>query len=159
MREHQSDTWRYLRLLGCDESRADDLTQETFLYVLRHGLVEHSRAATASYLRRAARNLLLNVLRREKRHVPLEDWDEADRAWQDLTSEDGEARLSALRRCMEKLAERARSAVRLRYGDGLGEAEVAARLGTSEEAIKALLKRARATLRACVERRADHGRS
>jgi RNA polymerase sigma-70 factor (ECF subfamily) len=159
MREHQADLWRYLRLLGCDASRADDLTQETFLYVLRHGLVEYSSAATASYLRRAARNLLLNLLRRESRHVPLGEWDEADRAWDDLTRENSDARIDKLRGCLQLLGDRAREALKLRYGDGLGEAEVAARLGASEEAEKALLKRARAAQRACIERQADHERS
>jgi len=159
MHEHQADLWRYLRLLGCDASRADDLTQETFLYVLRHPMRDYARAATAAYLRRAARNLLLNLLRRESRHVPLEEWDEADRAWQDLTRENGDARIDMLRGCLQQLADRAREAVKLRYGDGLGEAEVAARLGASEEAVKALLKRARSALRACIERQADHEHS
>ena len=32
---HQRGVWRYLRMLGCDSSTADDLTQETFLQVHR----------------------------------------------------------------------------------------------------------------------------
>lgn len=158
MREHQADVWRYLRLLGCDASCADDLTQETFLYVLNHPLNEFSRAQTAAYLRRAARSLMLNLLRRERRVVALDEIEVADNAWNELTPQDGDARIEVLQRCVGKLEGRAKVAVRLRYGDGLSEAEVADKLGATEEAAKALLKRTRAALRECVERQAEHGR-
>ena len=34
VREHQAGVWRYLRVLGCPATEAEDLTQETFLAVL-----------------------------------------------------------------------------------------------------------------------------
>ncbi|MEL7266571.1 MAG: sigma factor, partial [Planctomycetota bacterium] len=65
---HQRGIWRYLRMLGCDENTAEDLTQETFLKVLRQSnFVQHSDAATASYLRRTAHNLLVSMHRKEGR--------------------------------------------------------------------------------------------
>ena len=35
VREHQAELWRYLRYLGSDAARAEDLVQETFLRVWR----------------------------------------------------------------------------------------------------------------------------
>ncbi|MEM0926231.1 MAG: sigma-70 family RNA polymerase sigma factor, partial [Planctomycetota bacterium] len=61
IRVHQRGVWRYLRMLGCDEATADDLTQETFLRVLRRtDFVQHNENATAGYLRRTAYNLLVS---------------------------------------------------------------------------------------------------
>jgi RNA polymerase sigma-70 factor (ECF subfamily) len=152
MKDHQADVWRFLRLIGCESALADDLTQETFLYIYRNPVEEISHAATAAYLRKAARNLLLNRRRKEGREQPL-DVEAAEAAWAALTpTGQGDDRLEALQRCLEKLAERARSAVDLKYAQGRSEAEVAELLQTTLDATKSLLKRTRAQLRECVER-------
>lgn len=152
MKDHQADVWRFLRLIGCDSALADDLTQETFLYIFRNPIDEISHAATAAYLRKAARNLLLNRRRKEGREHAL-DVEAAEAAWVGLTPTGrGDDRLEALQQCLEKLAERARNALDLKYTQGRSEAEVAERLATSLDAIKSLLKRTRAQLRECVER-------
>ncbi|HRJ79073.1 MAG TPA: sigma-70 family RNA polymerase sigma factor, partial [Planctomycetota bacterium] len=65
---HQAGVWRYLRYLGCDRAQADDLTQETFLQVLRHGFEQRGERETAAYLRKVARNCFLMSVRRT-RHV------------------------------------------------------------------------------------------
>ena len=52
-------------MLGCDESLADDLTQETLLKVLgRDSFTQLSDTATAAYLRRTAHNLLVSFHRK-----------------------------------------------------------------------------------------------
>jgi DNA-directed RNA polymerase specialized sigma24 family protein len=57
VRMHQASVWRYLRYLGASAELADDLTQETFLQLLRAPFVEQSPASTAAWLRTVARNL------------------------------------------------------------------------------------------------------
>jgi RNA polymerase sigma-70 factor, ECF subfamily len=153
MNEHQADIWRFLRLLGCDAALADDLTQETFLYVYRNPINEISRDATAAYLRKAARNLLLNR-RRKHRREHLLDFEAAEAAWLALTPRTGDERLESLQHCLEQLSERARSAIDLKYAQSRSEAEVAKAMATSMDAVKSLLKRARQQLRECVERQA-----
>src|SRR5437867_2915957 len=66
VRDHQAGLWRYLRVLGCTASQAEDLTQETFLAVLQKPFQEFSTRATAAYLRQVARNLFISSRRRAK---------------------------------------------------------------------------------------------
>ena len=90
---HQRSVWRYLRMLGCDDATADDLTQETFLRVLRRSdFVQHNDSATAGYLRRTAYNLLVSRHRKLGRVQTIaepelldETWDRW--AWKDLTGD------------------------------------------------------------------------
>jgi RNA polymerase sigma-70 factor (ECF subfamily) len=155
MKEHQADVWRYLRFLGAEPATADDLAQEVFIELYRNPIEEISRAATAAWLRKAARHRYLNWLRRAKREIPSDQLEAAEVTWAGLTPAGSDARLDALERCLQKLAGRARRAIELRYRDGRREAEVAEQLETSAEAAKALLKRARSQLRECVERQAS----
>ena len=50
IRKYQHGIWRYLRVLGCEASLAEDITQETFLRVIRKGFEQYNEAATAGYL-------------------------------------------------------------------------------------------------------------
>lgn len=151
---HQAGVWRYLRFLGADESLADDLTQETFVSVWKKPFVEHSSAATASYLRTVARNLFLMSLRRRKRQPMIERLEVADEVWRRYTGEgDSDEWLDALRDCLEALNGRARQAVNLSYQDGLSRAEIGRQLELSEDGVKSLLRRTRELLRRCIEQK------
>lgn len=151
MHAHQRGIWRYLRFLGADVALADDLTQETFIAAFEKPFEERGHAAAAAYLRLAARNLFLNVLRREKKQLPF-DVEEAERAWLALTpAENSDERLDYLRACLDELPERGKRAIELEYRENKSGREIAALMQTSEDAIKALLKRVRGELRDCIE--------
>jgi RNA polymerase sigma-70 factor (ECF subfamily) len=62
-------------------------------------------------------------------------------------------RMEALRQCMEKLHERSRSLLQLRYEEGLPCAHVAQKLRRSVNAVYQSLSRIHRDLRQCVERR------
>src|SRR3569623_2158321 len=81
IKEHQAGVWRYLRVLGCSASQAEDLTQETFLAVLEKPFQEIYRAATAAYLRQVSRNLFISAQRRAARAVAVAELDEIEAAW------------------------------------------------------------------------------
>jgi len=154
MHAHQRGVWRYLRFLGADAALADDLTQETFIAAFEKPFDDLGPSATAAYLRTAARHLFLNVLRREKRNLPLGAIEEAEQAWNLLTPQgDSDQRLELLRKCLESLPQRGRRAIDLEYRDGRSGAEIALALESSEDAVKALLKRARGELRDCIEQK------
>lgn len=153
IRDHQAMVWRYLRVLGCSEPLADDLTQETFLAVLQRPFEDRDRNATAAYLRKAARSLFISWRRRNARYVPGE-LDEAEAAWQRWAATDeGEGLMEALELCRQKLTERAQRALELRYRHRHSRSEIAQALKLSEHGAKNLLQRAKQQLRACIERR------
>jgi RNA polymerase sigma-70 factor (ECF subfamily) len=153
VRLHQAGVWRYLRVLGCSAAEADDLTQETFLAVLERPFQEYTPAATAAYLRKVARNLLISLRRRNARLIVMEDLDGLDAAWSRWAGDDGGQNLLAtLEACFQKLTERARRALELRFRDRSSRAEIAASVGLSEDGAKNLMQRAKRQLRECIER-------
>lgn len=154
---HQKGVWRYLRFLGCEPSRADDLAQETFLTVLRRPFAAESDAAAAAYLRQVARHLFLDVCRRERREMSMETLDRADQVWSDYGEPDGgEAYLEGLRECLQSLDERSREVLQSRYGGGRTRGALAREFGVAAEGAKTLLRRAKDRLRACVEGKLRH---
>jgi len=151
---HQVGIWRYLRFLGCEPSEADDICQETFLSVLEAPFEDHDNAATASYLRTVARNLLLKAKRHSARKPRVEDLERAEDVWARVAAADsGDGYVDALRRCLAQMKGRARLALDLRYRESRSRAQIAAQLQIHEDGVKSLLQRARSSLRDCIERR------
>jgi RNA polymerase sigma-70 factor (ECF subfamily) len=157
---HYRGVWLHLRALGCDEAEASDLTQDTFLRMLsdrrvREGSFQDQGAkATGKYLRTIAVNLLITKRRRERRQVPLDEVRVLDRAWDALAgTESRELRFEVLRDCLATLTERARLALRLRYGEEATRMQLARELSLSEDGAKNLLQRAKDQLRECVKRK------
>ena len=151
VRAHQREVLRYLRFLGASDAEAQDLTQETYVEVWRKPFEERDPRATSAYLRQVAKHRFLMFLRARGREPALADL-EGD--WVGLAGDDGgDRRVDALRGCMETLDEKPRLAIDLVYRDGDPREEVAARLDLQPEGLKTLLRRGKAKLRACVERR------
>jgi RNA polymerase sigma-70 factor (ECF subfamily) len=151
---HQHGVWRYLRMLGCDTSTADDLTQETFLRVLRRkSFVQHSEAATSSYLRRTAYNLLVSLYRKQGRVQTVVESPVLDEVWDRWAGKDltGDLAIEALRNCFSKLTERAQTALRMRFADQASRMDIGRALGISDHGARNLMQRAKQQLRQCVE--------
>lgn len=145
--------WRYLRLLGCEPDLADDLSQETFLKLLKKPPQISHPAALSGYLRRLAKHLFIDEVRRRGRAVP-ENLDEADAVWEAAAGrDDGDEWREALRDCLDRIEGRPRRVLRLKYRDRLSIAEVADRVGMTGNGIKALLARVKQRLRACIEKK------
>jgi RNA polymerase sigma-70 factor (ECF subfamily) len=154
VKEHQAGLWRYLRYLGCRPAEADDLVQEAFLRVWRHPFSDQGPAATSGYLRTVARNLFLDAARRAKVRPVFVDLAAAETAWAEYERDDGgDGYRGALRACLLSLADRARRALALFYGEERPREAVAAALGLTADGVKTLLRRARESLRECIERR------
>jgi RNA polymerase sigma-70 factor (ECF subfamily) len=160
VRTHQAEVWRYVRYLGASAELADDLVQEAFLQLLRAPFVERTPAATSAWLRTVVRNLYVKSFRRPP--FASAELDAIEATWTgfvgdgsqgDDASGSGEA-LARLRQCLEQLDGRARSVVAWHYEERRSRADIAGRLGIGEDGVKSLLRRTRALLKACVERRA-----
>lgn len=153
--EHQAGVWRYLRFLGCDAAVADDLTQETFLEVLRRPPEFRSPSETSAYLRRVARNRLLMTRRKDGRQPAQCDLELAEQAWAEAVR-DGpwEDYLDRLRTCLQSaVSKRTRQALGMHYGDGAGREEIARQMRMKSDGVKTMLRRARQALRECIERK------
>jgi RNA polymerase sigma-70 factor (ECF subfamily) len=154
VRSHQAGVWRYLRYLGCCSMEADDLTQDTFLAVFRDGFEDRCPKQTTAYLRTIARNKLLAVRRSQKKVLEV-DREAAEAVWVEAVGEGGmDDYVVALEDCLETgVTPRVRRALDLLYRDRLSREEIAEQLEMAVEGVKTLLRRARSTLRECVERK------
>ncbi|MCA9197408.1 MAG: sigma-70 family RNA polymerase sigma factor [Planctomycetales bacterium] len=155
IQNHQAGIWRYLRSLGCTQAEADDLTQDTFLAVLKKPFESFGPAATAGYLRKVAYNRFISVRRRMGRMVLKEEIEVIDQAWNRLASDDqGEAMLDALKTCLGQLTKRARWSLEMRFRDRLSRSEIASALEITEHGAKNLMQRAKKQLKQCIEDKA-----
>ena len=137
---------------------AEDLSQETFLRVYRASPLYVSEGRFSAWLFRIAGNLARSELRRRR----LRTWLLGSKEPENLDAlaslpapryfdadgplRDAETR-AELATALARLPDRQRLAVLVRYHEGLRVRDVAAALGTSEDAAESLLARALATLR------------
>ncbi|HVS03225.1 MAG TPA: sigma-70 family RNA polymerase sigma factor [Thermoanaerobaculia bacterium] len=147
--EHGRSVFRTaLRVTG-SESDAEDVVQTVFLRLLDGGHLATLEEEAGGYLRRAASNAALDVLRRRKtsRAVPLEGAPQLpdDRATAERLLESRRLR-DALRRGLGELNERGAEVFTLRHIEGLSNGEIAELLGTSAAVVAVTLHRARRTL-------------
>jgi RNA polymerase sigma-70 factor (ECF subfamily) len=139
------DVFGYVLAIVRDEHDAEDVTSEVFARLPRAlGSYRPGAAPFAAWLLRVARNSALDHLRAQ-RTVPFAEVRAAD----DAPAEEGIARerLASLRDALAALPDDQRQVILLRFVAGLTPAEVAAKLGRSEEAVHALQHRARRRLR------------
>jgi RNA polymerase sigma-70 factor (ECF subfamily) len=155
---HQAGVWRYLRSLGCTAEEADDLTQDTFVTFLQRPFAELSDAATAAYLRKAAFHPFISSRRKAGREIAMEQVETLSQWWTQHAEHDrGEAALEYLRDCLQRLPERARRSLELRYRDEQSRQDIARQLGITEHGVRNLMQRAKQQLRSCVETKMNHG--
>jgi RNA polymerase sigma-70 factor (ECF subfamily) len=150
---------RYLERMLRDAGLAEELVQEVFLRVYGARGSYRPEARFSTWLYRIATNLALNELRRPRRsrpHASLDDAAAEALASDDPPSDDlthARRSVAAVDRALGDVPERQRAALWLVAVEGLSYAEVAASLGVSESAVKALVHRARESLAARLETR------
>jgi RNA polymerase sigma-70 factor (ECF subfamily) len=133
------------RSLVADESRADDLEQETWTRALAH---PPTRAdSLRGWLGRVVRSAWIDTFRSESQRVSRE---RAVARPEAARGDDVVAQMDAHRRVVDLVAalgEPYRTTLLLRYFEGLGVRETAARLGVPEETIHTRVRRALAQIR------------
>jgi RNA polymerase sigma-70 factor (ECF subfamily) len=131
----------YLRRRTGDQALAEELAQETFSRAVT-AILGWRGEAPAGWLLAIARNLLRDHARRGHRLVPLEQ------APPELDAGPGPGAWLELADLLGRLPASQRRVLELVYLDGFSHAEVAAMSDTTPAAIKTLVWRARASLRA-----------
>lgn len=153
--QHQADLRAFIGAVLRDRAARDDLLQETALVLWKEfERYDRSRPFGAWARGIAAKKLLQRLDRGEPRSASLpEAAVPAILAAFDRTGGPDDARRDALQACLDRLAERSRRLLTLRYEQGYSVAQLAQELGRSTEAVYKALARIRLKLRECIDQR------
>jgi RNA polymerase sigma-70 factor, ECF subfamily len=147
-REHHEGVFRAAYRVTGDSADAQDVLQTVFLRLAKKPPRLDPTRGIAAYLRRAAVNAALDVLRGRRRAsaVPLEDMTadplRDDNPGPDRAPLDRELR-RALRKGLSHLSEQAALIFSLRYFEGYDNTDIARQLGMTPTAVGVALHRAR----------------
>lgn len=163
MERYGVSVYRFCRQMLRDEALADDVHQQVFVQAFRDLPRFERRSALRTWLFGIARHRCLDALKvqgRRDRRFPLDDAPGADDPAPGPSVLD---RLSlaeqagALEHCLDELAPAAKSAVLLRYREGMPFDEMAGLAGEKAGTLQARVARALPVLRRCLERRLKDG--
>ncbi len=144
-RETVSPLYGYLaRRTGGNRALTEDIVQEAYLRALDRWKNREAPDSPLAWLKRVARNILIDYLRRLK-------WDsgsgmnaEAESA---AGTSDGNLQSLELFSAIISLGRRRARIIEAFYYEGMSAREIAQEMGTSERAVEGLLRRARQSLK------------
>lgn len=141
---------------------AEDVFQETIVVVCNKWQDFDPSRNLRAWCLGIARRQALKWIRSQRRYVPVLDEEAlsafvADSTWQEHEGP-GVFRFELLRKCLDKLTEKARTMILLRYGESLNCTEIARRFERPVNSVYVTLTRIRAKLRKCIrQQRAMEG--
>ena len=158
MRDYGTAVYRYCRQMVEEEDLADEAHQMTFVQAYE-GLPKFAgRSSLRTWLFGIARHRCLDLVkinRRRRKRFPLMD-ELPDQPAPEETAEESLAarsRLSALGQCLRELAPHVRTAVLLRFQQGVTYEEMSRLEGERPATLQARVVRALPVLRRCLERK------
>lgn len=146
VRRREAQVLRTAYRVLCNWADAEDVAQEVFIRLHRHGLDFPNDAAFGAWLYRVTVNLCLDRARSAR---PMEELGEIESG--EATAEESAIREQQKRTLMAALAmlpPKERAAVALREIEGLSTAEVAGILGSTEGTVRSQVAKALTRLRA-----------
>jgi RNA polymerase sigma-70 factor (ECF subfamily) len=148
---HERALFAYSLAIVRDRTLAEDVVQEVALTLLRRWSEFVPVRDFWRLAREIARRQSLAALRRTRKQRLLSEaaLDALDRGF-DALGDDAERRVRALDQCVERLPERWRAIVRMRYWEARAVTEIAKSLDCSANTISVTLNRVRARLADCV---------
>jgi len=147
VRAYANDLFRYLYWLCRDRALAEDLVQETFARAWAAWEDQRDERAAKAWLYTIARNEHARTY--EKKRVDIDPDADLDAILARDTPDPGLA--IDLRKAFGQLPEAFREPLLLQVMGGLASSEIAAALGTTEEAVNMRISRARKALRNLLE--------
>jgi RNA polymerase sigma-70 factor, ECF subfamily len=158
MQAYGAPVFRYCRQLLRHPDLAQEAHQMTFVQAYESLQRFARRSSLRTWLFGIAHHRCLDLLkssrRREKRFAPLDGL--AERPAEESTTEEvlaSRSRIRALEECLGELAPRVRSAVLLRFQQGVTYEQMAALEGDRPATLQARVARALPVLRRCLERK------
>ena len=153
MRRYQRPIISLIARLVSDRALAEDLAQETFVKAYRSLAAFDTTRRLSSWLFRIAHNTAIDMRRRSRAQPALEASEdappgsvEAASATMDADPVEREALGRALSRALQRLRPEYRTAVILRYEEGLAFDEIGHVLGVAEATARSHVHRARKEL-------------
>jgi RNA polymerase sigma-70 factor, ECF subfamily len=134
-----------MRMIG-NQEEASDLAQDAFLRVFNRIGDFRGESALGTWIHRVAVNEALQHLRRKRRYQKVTEAIAEDPRRLDLHTEDPDVSLD-VNSALNRLPERMRQMVLMRYHDGLDYSEIARHLGVKQGTVASGLNRARQQLR------------
>ena len=131
-----------------NQQDAEDAVQNTFVQIIRHfvKVLEIDCKNLPFWIISVVKNESLMILRKQKRVIPLEDWDSV------TVEAESVSEYSELVQLFSKLPDTYRAALEMRFLLEYSGKEIARRLGISESAVNTRISRGRALLREIIER-------
>jgi RNA polymerase sigma-70 factor (ECF subfamily) len=157
VRENSAMLRAYLSMVVRDASLADDLWQETMLIAWQRLDSFDRKRPFGPWLRGIASKLVLARGRTDRRWVTFGEEESLEalsvqcERVQALRGDTLDAKLDALRACVEGLPEHEQQCIKMRYSDGLKPSEIATRANIALEAVKKRLSRAKQRLQDCLQ--------
>ena len=140
---HHLRLFRYLKRMTGSRERAEELTQEVFLRVVRTGTRDGAAGRETAWLFTIARNLLINLSRRGRSRPERLSLDET----RVPGIEDGAAERIVIEQALARLADTDREVFLMREMGGLGYDEIAGICELTPGAVRSRIYRARVELR------------
>ena len=133
---------------------AEDIVQEVFLAVSRKARMWSAGTDFFAWVCAVARYETLHFQRTRARRTARLDEDviELLHAGESVDESQWQPRVDALRRCLDRLAPRAKELVRRRYHGAQMPEQIASGIGWTVNSVRVALTRARGVLRECMER-------
>ncbi len=149
---HAEQLKGFIHALISDRDAAEDCFQELFITVTAKAADFAPGSDFLAWARAIARFKVLQHLSRGRRQCRLDPATvEALAAEAEPFTADWDAGLSALVRCLERLAPSARRLIDARYDQGLQPAAIAAATGRSANGVTVALAKARTILERCIQ--------
>jgi RNA polymerase sigma-70 factor (ECF subfamily) len=139
------------RLLG-DSAAAEDVVQETFLRAWTRIETFDADRDPAPWLYTVARNLCIETMRARNKCITVEELPESEHDQDPAAPLERAHERHTVRRALASLTSRHREVLVLRDVEGMEYEHLAARLGVSEPTARAVLFRARKSLREQIQR-------
>lgn len=146
VREYQADVWRFAYHLTRDRTRADDVTQESFLRVFRAMRTFRGDAKFSSWLLRIVRNCAMDSYRARGREAPVLARPEGEGTLPPAASTGAVEERMGLQDAIRRLPMELREPFVVIEVLGFTYRESAVILGTKLGTIKSRMHRARAAL-------------
>jgi RNA polymerase sigma-70 factor, ECF subfamily len=144
----------YVHSVVRDSAAAKDIVQETALVLLRRFAEFDATRPFLPWALGVAKFQILGHRRDAARSLVTFDttlFESFTEMWAELAPRMSDE-AAALQTCLDKLADRGRHLVHLRYFETLSSDEIARRIGSNSGSIRVMLQRIRDQLRKCVER-------